>query len=90
MDIEKGCTGTGSREPYVHAEWELSNQQAGAGVLGLCVLLIIAVAGYFVAQEFAYMAVDRSRLNARRIRRFVSPSGRCWLIGGSEVFRRVW
>ncbi|WP_067476310.1 hemolysin family protein [Actinomadura hibisca] len=29
------------------------------------VLLITALTGYFVAQEFAYMAVDRSRLNAR-------------------------
>ncbi|WP_461167719.1 hemolysin family protein [Tsukamurella serpentis] len=29
------------------------------------VLLITAVTGYFVAQEFAYMAVDRSRLKAR-------------------------
>jgi magnesium and cobalt exporter, CNNM family len=34
-----------------------------AGVL--VVLLITAVTGYFVAQEFAYMAVDRSRLGAR-------------------------
>jgi CBS domain containing-hemolysin-like protein len=31
----------------------------------LVVLAITAVTGYFVAQEFAYMAVDRSRLNAR-------------------------
>ncbi|TSD47387.1 HlyC/CorC family transporter [Rhodococcus sp. KBS0724] len=30
----------------------------------LVVLLISAVTGYFVAQEFAYMAVDRSRLNS--------------------------
>lgn len=29
------------------------------------VLLITAVTGYFVAQEFSYMAVDRSRLKAR-------------------------
>jgi len=29
------------------------------------VLLITALTGYFVAQEFAYMAVDRSRLKAR-------------------------
>ena len=29
------------------------------------VLAITAVTGYFVAQEFAYMAVDRSRLKAR-------------------------
>jgi CBS domain containing-hemolysin-like protein len=29
------------------------------------VLLITAVTGYFVAQEFAYMAVDRSQLKAR-------------------------
>ncbi|WP_127573745.1 hemolysin family protein [Georgenia faecalis] len=31
----------------------------------LVVVAITAVTGYFVAQEFAYMAVDRSRLNAR-------------------------
>jgi CBS domain containing-hemolysin-like protein len=31
----------------------------------LVVLLITAATGYFVAQEFAYMAVDRSRLKAR-------------------------
>ena len=31
----------------------------------LVVLLITVVTGYFVAQEFAYMAVDRSRLAAR-------------------------
>ncbi|WP_222848273.1 hemolysin family protein [Cellulosimicrobium cellulans] len=31
----------------------------------LVVLAITAATGYFVAQEFAYMAVDRSRLNAR-------------------------
>lgn len=31
----------------------------------LVILLIIAVNGYFVAQEFAYMAVDRTRLAAR-------------------------
>ncbi len=35
-------------------------------LLGLLVVLAITVAtGYFVAQEFAYMAVDRSRLKAR-------------------------
>jgi CBS domain containing-hemolysin-like protein len=35
-------------------------------LLGLVVVLMITVAtGYFVAQEFAYMAVDRSRLKAR-------------------------
>ncbi|WP_136518308.1 MULTISPECIES: hemolysin family protein [Cellulomonas] len=35
-------------------------------LLGLLVVLAITAAtGYFVAQEFAYMAVDRSRLNAR-------------------------
>ncbi len=34
--------------------------------LGLLVILVITAAtGYFVAQEFAYMAVDRSRLGAR-------------------------
>lgn len=31
----------------------------------LLILVIIAANGYFVAQEFAYMAVDRSRLAAR-------------------------
>ena len=31
----------------------------------LVVLAITAATGYFVAQEFAYMAVDRSRLNAQ-------------------------
>lgn len=35
----------------------------GLGVL--VVLLITAATGYFVAQEFAFMAVDRSRLKAR-------------------------
>ncbi|MBO3102322.1 hemolysin family protein [Cellulomonas fengjieae] len=35
-------------------------------LLGVVVVLLITVAtGYFVAQEFAFMAVDRSRLNAR-------------------------
>jgi CBS domain containing-hemolysin-like protein len=34
-----------------------------AGVLAI--LVIIAVNGYFVAQEFAYMSVDRNRLAAR-------------------------
>jgi len=35
-------------------------------LLGVAVVLAItALTGYFVAQEFAYMAVDRSRLNAR-------------------------
>ncbi|NUS93239.1 MAG: DUF21 domain-containing protein, partial [Nocardia sp.] len=34
---------------------------AGIGI----VLLITAFTGYFVAQEFAFMAVDRSRLKAR-------------------------
>lgn len=40
---------------------------AVAGIaLGLVVVLLItAFTGYFVAQEFAYMAVDRSRLKAR-------------------------
>lgn len=39
---------------------------AAAGILvGLLVILLItALTGYFVAQEFAYMAVDRSRLKA--------------------------
>lgn len=35
-------------------------------LLGILVILVITAAtGYFVAQEFAYMAVDRSRLTAR-------------------------
>ncbi len=35
-------------------------------VLGVVVILLItALTGYFVAQEFAYMAVDRSRLQVR-------------------------
>lgn len=35
-------------------------------LIGLVVIVVITAAtGYFVAQEFAYMAVDRSRLNAR-------------------------
>ncbi len=34
----------------------------------LVVLAITAATGYFVAQEFAYMAVDRSRLSARAAR----------------------
>lgn len=35
-------------------------------VVGILVVIVItAVTGYFVAQEFAYMAVDRSRLKAR-------------------------
>jgi len=29
------------------------------------ILIIIAIGGFFVAQEFAYMSVDRSRLAAR-------------------------
>ena len=33
------------------------------GILVVCA--ITALTGYFVAQEFAYMAVDRSRLKAR-------------------------
>ncbi len=37
--------------------------EIGLGVL--VVLAITAFTGYFVAQEFAYMAVDRSRLKAR-------------------------
>lgn len=37
----------------------------GIGFGILVVLAITALTGYFVAQEFAYMAVDRSRLKAR-------------------------
>ncbi|MFF0239442.1 hemolysin family protein [Rhodococcus pyridinivorans] len=38
---------------------------AGIALGILVVLAITALTGYFVAQEFAYMAVDRSRLKAR-------------------------
>lgn len=35
-------------------------------LIGMAIVLVItAFTGYFVAQEFGYMAVDRSRLNAR-------------------------
>ncbi|MFC9982328.1 hemolysin family protein [Gordonia sp. NPDC127522] len=37
----------------------------GIGLGILVVFLITALTGYFVAQEFGYMAVDRSRLKAR-------------------------
>ncbi|MEJ8279361.1 hemolysin family protein [Pseudonocardia spirodelae] len=37
----------------------------GIGLGILVVLVITALTGYFVAQEFGYMAVDRSRLKAR-------------------------
>jgi CBS domain containing-hemolysin-like protein len=38
---------------------------SGIGLGIVVVLVITAFTGYFVAQEFAYMAVDRSRLKAR-------------------------
>lgn len=38
---------------------------AGIALGVVVVLFITALTGYFVAQEFAYMAVDRSRLKAR-------------------------
>ena len=39
---------------------------AGTLILGIVVvLIIIAIGGFFVAQEFAYMSVDRARLAAR-------------------------
>ncbi|MBL1080287.1 HlyC/CorC family transporter [Nocardia sp. 2] len=41
----------------------LTALSVGFGIL--VVLAITALTGYFVAQEFAYMAVDRSRLKAR-------------------------
>ncbi|WP_245604425.1 hemolysin family protein [Nocardioides aequoreus] len=38
-------------------------------LVGIAIVLVItAFTGYFVAQEFGYMAVDRSRLNARAAR----------------------
>ncbi len=41
------------------------NSFLSLGIGVLVVLLITALTAYFVAQEFAYMAVDRSRLAAR-------------------------
>ena len=42
------------------------NEPVLALLLGILIILaIIAANGYFVAQEFAYMAVDRTRLAAR-------------------------
>jgi CBS domain containing-hemolysin-like protein len=38
---------------------------AEIGLGALVVLAITALTGYFVAQEFGYMAVDRSRLRSR-------------------------
>ena len=39
-------------------------------LLGVLVVVVVtAFTGYFVAQEFGYMAVDRSRLRARAGRR---------------------
>lgn len=41
-------------------------ETVGALLLGILVILVIIIAnGYFVAQEFAYMSVDRVRLAAR-------------------------
>jgi CBS domain containing-hemolysin-like protein len=44
----------------------------------LVVLAITAVTGYFVAQEFAYMAVDRSGLNARAPAGDRAAERACW------------
>lgn len=41
------------------------NSWLSLGIGVVVVLLITAATAYFVAQEFAYMAVDRSRLSAR-------------------------
>jgi CBS domain containing-hemolysin-like protein len=58
----------------------------------LVVLLITAVTGYFVAQEFAYMAVDRSQLNARAAsgdataRRTLAITGRTsFMLSGAQL-----
>src|SRR5215212_1315177 len=49
-----------------HRRWERPMVTAlGIAVGILVVLAITALTGYFVAQEFAYMAVDRSRLKVR-------------------------
>ncbi len=51
---------------------------------GLIVVVLITVAtGYFVAQEFAYMAVDRSRLRA------LSESGNSQATGALSVTQRT-
>ncbi|MBC9225109.1 DUF21 domain-containing protein [Aeromicrobium sp. 636] len=58
----------------------------------LVVLLITAVTGYFVAQEFAYMAVDRARLGSlaergdRRAERALSVTGRTsFMLSGAQL-----
>lgn len=62
-------------------------------LLGVLVVLVItALTGYFVAQEFAYMAVDRSRLNARAAagdaaaKRTLSITGRTsFMLSGAQL-----
>ena len=62
-------------------------------LLGLLVILVItAFTGYFVAQEFAYMAVDRSRLKARAgagdalSRRALQVTGRTsFMLSGAQL-----
>ncbi|TWH22641.1 hypothetical protein [Prauserella rugosa] len=45
-------------------------------LLGIVVILaVIAANGYFVAQEFAYMAVDRSRLAPKLV---IAPRSVHW------------
>ena len=58
----------------------------------LVVLAITAVTGYFVAQEFAYMSVDRSRLGARAAagdagaRRALQVTGRTsFMLSGAQL-----
>ncbi|NPC96218.1 hemolysin family protein [Nocardioides sp. zg-DK7169] len=62
-------------------------------LLGILVILVItAFTGYFVAQEFAYMAVDRSRLKARAsagdalARRALQVTGRTsFMLSGAQL-----
>ena len=54
-----------------------------AGIL--VVLVITAFTGYFVAQEFAYMAVDRSRLAARAAAN-AAPDGSTFFMAVSSTF----
>lgn len=51
----------------------------------LVILLIIAVNGYFVAQEFAYMSVDRNRL-AARAGEGDAAAERAWKVTGRTSF----
>ena len=62
-------------------------------LLGVLVVLVVtAVTGYFVAQEFGYMAVDRARLRARAhagdagARRALDITGRTsFMLSGAQL-----